>query len=232
MKYTKHLLAAGLLISLSTMTAQAALLSRGGGTMFYDTVEDVTWVTDAHLFKTQAASDPSLISTIIANVGTVLYGNEPHVLTTNDFYTDFDNNVFVMSWLGAQAYVENLNYGGVSDWRLPMVSTLNWVPVTGEFASIFNPDNEREPGVSFLNMYGFGGPGTWVTGTYDQESFWVVDTMLYQYTRTVDHGFQLAGGVWAVRDGDVAAVPVPAAAWLFGSALFGFVGLKQRNRIA
>jgi hypothetical protein len=37
---------------------------------------------------------------------------------------------------------------------------------------------------------------------------------------------------WAVRSGDVGAstVPVPAAAWLFGSGLIGLVGLARRRR--
>lgn len=37
--------------------------------------------------------------------------------------------------------------------------------------------------------------------------------------------------VWAVRDGDVgtAVVPVPAAAWLFGSGLIGLFGLSRRK---
>ncbi len=34
---------------------------------------------------------------------------------------------------------------------------------------------------------------------------------------------------WAVRDGDVAAVPVPAAFWLFGSGLIGLLGFKRRK---
>ena len=33
---------------------------------------------------------------------------------------------------------------------------------------------------------------------------------------------------WAVRDGDVGAVPVPAAVWLFGSAL-GLMGAIRRE---
>jgi len=35
--------------------------------------------------------------------------------------------------------------------------------------------------------------------------------------------------VWAVRDGDVAAVPLPGAAWLFGSALMGVLYAKRRD---
>ncbi len=35
--------------------------------------------------------------------------------------------------------------------------------------------------------------------------------------------------VWAVRSGDVSAVPVPAAVWLFGSGLIGLLGLARRK---
>ena len=37
--------------------------------------------------------------------------------------------------------------------------------------------------------------------------------------------------VWAVRDGDVSAVPVPAAVWLFGSGLLGIVGIAKRKKV-
>ncbi len=51
-------------------------------------------------------------------------------------------------------------------------------------------------------------------------------------------GAQVAGDktrslfAWAVHSGDVGAtsvVPVPAAAWLFGSALLGMIGLKRKR---
>lgn len=35
---------------------------------------------------------------------------------------------------------------------------------------------------------------------------------------------------WAVRDGDVAAVTVPAAAWVFGSGMIGLLGLARRRK--
>ena len=35
---------------------------------------------------------------------------------------------------------------------------------------------------------------------------------------------------WAVQSGDVSAVPVPAAVWLFGSGLIGLVGFARRKK--
>ncbi len=39
------------------------------------------------------------------------------------------------------------------------------------------------------------------------------------------------GYAWAVRPGDVAAVPVPAAVWLFGSGLAGLIGFARRKKV-
>ena len=35
----------------------------------------------------------------------------------------------------------------------------------------------------------------------------------------------------AIAIGDIAAVPLPAAFWLFGSALIGFIGISRRTRV-
>lgn len=35
---------------------------------------------------------------------------------------------------------------------------------------------------------------------------------------------------WVVRDGDISAVPVPAAVWLFGSGLLGLIGIATRKK--
>jgi hypothetical protein len=49
-------------------------------------------------------------------------------------------------------------------------------------------------------------------------------------------GIQLAGDknvpfvAWAVHSGDVSAVPVPAAVWLFGSGLLGLIGIGRRKK--
>jgi len=46
-------------------------------------------------------------------------------------------------------------------------------------------------------------------------------------------GFDISGGQFqfGAVGGDIAAVPVPAAFWLFGSALIGFIGISRRTRV-
>ena len=55
----------------------------------------------------------------------------------------------------------------------------------------------------------------------------------------------LSSGNWSIKDindkykglsggelwGSVSAVPVPAAVWLFGTALFGFIGMSRRTKV-
>jgi hypothetical protein len=50
----------------------------------------------------------------------------------------------------------------------------------------------------------------------------------YQYNSNKSDGYY----TWAVHSGDVGAsvVPIPAAAWLFGSGLVGLAGFGRRNR--
>ena len=103
-----------------TTTAQAALVARGTD-MVYDTVNNITWAADANLFKTQAASNPNLVSQIIAANGGVIhdtpndYDNGTYTLTT----ADFNPSNGTMTWWGAQAWANNLSLGGYTDWTLP-----------------------------------------------------------------------------------------------------------------
>lgn len=126
MKYPKYLLAFGLLLSLNSSIALATLIDRGNG-MIYDTELNLTWLSDANYFKTQAASDPNLVNTIIANIGSVpdLYAGT-HTLTASDFNASTGG----MTWWGAKAWVKNLKYAGYSDWRLPQMINL---PASGPY---------------------------------------------------------------------------------------------------
>ena len=53
-------------------------------------------------------------------------------------------------------------------------------------------------------------------------------------TRNGDQGYNVKYDqfyAWAVHAGDVAAVPLPSAVWLFLSGMIGFMGLKRRSSI-
>ena len=46
-------------------------------------------------------------------------------------------------------------------------------------------------------------------------------------------GYSIQQGNWLVRPiNDIPAVPLPAAAWLFGTALIGFIGMSRRRKVA
>lgn len=95
------------------------------------------------------------------------------------------------------------------------------------------------------------GAGSFNTGPFvslktDDALYWV-GTEYYDYPNTptawnfyFGSGYQSASWIhglyrsaWAVHDGDVgtqAAVPIPAAVWLFGSGLLGLIGISRRNK--
>ena len=228
-----------------TGSSQAALNARAGG-MVYDDVSNLTWSADANLFKAQADSNLNLVSGIIATNGGVIYDTPnaymgytgTHNLTIADFYTDTGQ----MSWYGAQAWVNSLTLGGVSGWNLPTTYTaknsyydniqvayngqlpylLNQLMVQGEW-SIF-----REKNTNYDLFTNIGYPATWSSTEYHPvpEYAWLFHSL--------DGGFRYNGkgvlySAWAVHSGDVAAVSVPGAAWLFGSGLIGLVSFNRKK---
>ncbi|WFP48570.1 DUF1566 domain-containing protein [Methylomonas sp. EFPC3] len=243
-------LTAILLLTLSA-TGQAALLSRAGGTMIYDSDRNITWVADANLFQTQAAANPNLVNEIIANVGTINdtpnTGNTPansghYNLAAGDFNADTGQ----LSWYGAMAWAQNLDYGGYSDWRLPTASAKK---VQSEMGHLFFGELGGELGQPldavhnanydlFSNVQ-VGGSGYWSSGEMPKNPAWAETFSLYEgidsYQPKGDEYFysQTIFNAWAVRDGDVAdasPVPLPGAVWLFGGALLGVGGLRRFER--
>jgi len=203
---------------LLTANAKASLIDRGNG-LIYDTDLDITWLADANYAMTTGYDDDGQ-----------------------------------MNWQQSLDWVSQLTYGGFSDWRLPTTmqpdlscsnqtigvdSTLssNSYNCTGSEmghlfynelgavanASIFNSD---DPAMEFFSNFQLQRYWTSTEYAIDPTNAWL---------------FGLANGsqgiylknydffAMAVHDGDIGAVPVPGAVWLFGSGLLSLVSFARKK---
>ena len=199
------------LFTFITASANAALVSRLSGAAAYDDVLDITWLTDADLSG--------------ANT--------------------WDNQ---LTWV---AGLNTANHLGFDDWRLASMSVAAGLP-TGTTTSVVDCSTAteaacRDSELGYMYWQNMGGTGDDKRGTQTVDGVLLTDVQsVYESGTEFDSsdvwlfnysvGFQnnLSKGInfygWAVRAGDVGAVPVPAAVWLFGSGLIGLVGLARRKR--
>ncbi len=194
-------------------SSHAALYDRGNG-LIYDDVLDITWMQDANYAQTTGY--------------------------------DADGR---MTWADANTWADQLSYGGFDDWRLASAGNApasGYNVTTGELGHMFYNNLGYTAGTSISGNVSFT-DATLGGGT---ESFLNVQSWFYWYGEEyvpntfnfLAWAFSTGDGSqdyltknfsyysWAVRAGDVSSVPVPAAAWLFGTALLGLVGVKRRHR--
>ena len=228
-----------------SLNAFAALYDRGNG-LIYDDVLDITWLQDINYSKTSGH--------------------------------DVDG---LMIWQDAKQWVDNLNYAGYNEWRLPSANLINgsdpcysfdgscdlgYNNIISEFGYMYYSNLGNSAAYSSNGTYGqnfesfnirfsSGESGELVSFFSGLPSetdpyqwgipFWLNEELESDTGRVwlffTSIGRQLtypkypnSDGLfssWAVHDGDIGAspVPLPAAAWLFGSALVG-LGLVKRSK--
>jgi hypothetical protein len=251
--------AVGLLIGATSFNANAVLTSfigAGNVGLVYSSVSDVTWTQDANLFKTMYDADNSLISQI-ASV-TPSYNDPSWGVQTIDA-GDFIISDGRMNWWGGLAftnYLNSINYGGSSQWRLPSAGAnpqFGFNQTGGELGQLYFNELNRlaYPGTNGSD-YGILGHGTagvltsgnagpftnaqtwayWLATEYAPDPFsaWDFNTIGGAQGSVIKKPGSLDGlYAWAVSPGQVAAVPVPGAVWLMGSALIGLLASKRRG---
>lgn len=224
MKTTQTLLAT-LALSAGLFAATAAnaslTVSDGGKTVFDDDL-NIYWLADANYAKTSGY--------------------------------DADGQ---MDWYQAQDWIASLNtanYLGYSDWRLPASidtgapgcdwgyngSDCGYNSTGSELAHLYYNELGN---IGYINTAGGFSPG--ISGLVNEGPFTNLQVDRYWSSQAAypsdawsfhtDLGYQSSGGKttnmlsMAVRPGQVAAVPVPAAAWLLCSGLLGLVGVARRK---
>jgi len=196
-------------------SANAALVSRLGGLAYYDTEADLTWLANA---------SPS------------------HPGSTD-----------LITWSEANNWATNLVVDGISGWRLPTTlqpdSSCSIQSTDGTESLGYNCTGS-ELGNMFYNVLGstaYNGPMFSHNANFDLFTgighgwFYWTSSEFASHTESprvlafyFDDGFQFhenkddVGYTWAVYDGDVSAVPIPAAIWLFGAGLIGLSGFARR----
>lgn len=182
----------------------ATLLSRLGGQAYYDPDANLTWLADANAAGT------------------------------------------LMSWTDANTWAAGLNVGGVTGWRLPdtLQPDTGCTDVTSGGETYGFNCTGSEMGNLFYNSLGNTAGSLSNAGPFSnvQSGWYWTATASTSFSGdawwfSMDQGYQgswsqgSTNHAWAVHSGDVGTVPIPAAAWLFGSGLFGLVGVARRKKV-
>ena len=221
--------------------AQAALISyqANGVDLVYDDVQDLTWLRDANLFKTQYDADNTVVADIIAAVPTITSGNGAHNVVAGDFDTSDGR----MSWYGAMAWAEwlgSMDYAGADDWRLFAADPscgFNFNCTNNELGSLFYGPGGLTAGQSIL-----ADPPGILDDYFDNmqsDVYWSgteyapgpLNAWLF-YADDGFQGFDVKGNQyygWAVRPGQIAAAPLPGTALLMALG-FGAMTISRRAR--
>jgi hypothetical protein len=208
--------------------SQASLTDRGGG-MIYDDVLDITWLQDANYAKTSGYDADGRMSWAEANewVSSLRYGGYndwrlPGVAPVNGSFFDYGfaydgskdegyNISNIYSELGYMFY-ENLGNNGKFDnagIEIGCTTRSYCLTNTGLFDNFVSFAYRAE------TEYSSNPDNAWILTTFSG----------YQISSEKDRLFY----AWAVRSGDIAVVPVPAAVWLMGSGLIGLIGMRKKK---
>lgn len=198
----------GVLLFFVFISADAALISRGEG-FIYDDVLDITWTQDANIN------------------GLDTWANQ-------------------VAWAAGYSQTHTV-YGTFDDWRLPTTlqpdaSCVGQTDPGGGFP--LQGFNIRCTGSEMGHLFNVDGITSSSAGLFtnvQSNSVYWSGTEYAPSTSFAWHFDFFGGGqfnsnknvtnyAWAVRDGDVAAVPLPAAVWLFGTALLGLLGMCRVRR--
>ena len=196
-------------------TSHSALVDRGNG-LIWDSTNSITWLQDANIAQSLGiSSDGKMDKSSAANFA------ESFELVLQDGVTLAD------------------------EWRLPsMADAETGISSDSEIGNLLYDDLGNTPGSPLLASY-YGDDGQFNFGFSNLPStglFWLDEEPMPGKSNLMwaESGWHSSGNsswlgyAWLVHDGDiansadVAAVPVPASAFLFGPALLGLIITRRQ----
>lgn len=210
-----------------------------GGTdyrAYYDTVLDVTWVADANLARTSGYDDDGRMGALNGSpIPWIVALNEARYLGADDWrpplVADTGPTTCDVAFTGTDC-----------GWNVDLA--------TGELAHLFystlgNSGAYDTSGVLQPCYYAIPFHCLTNTGPFSNVQtvayYWSLPPIVSGHQAPFGRNFNFGRGaqlavhrdgeyhVWAVRDGDIAVVPVPGVGWLLGGAL-GLLGARYRHR--
>ena len=200
-------------------SANAVLVSRLGGLAYYDTEADLTWLADANAAETSmnwADANAWAAGLDIDGVAgadgwrlpdTIDVGNDGYTYTNVYQGVDYGYNITTHSELSNMFYnvLGNMAYYDTSGTFQPGHGLSNTDPFSNLQSGGYWSATEYAPDTSYAWCFNMSDGGQY-------------------YCSKSSKGY-----AWAVQSGDVSAIPVPAAVWLFGSGLLGLIGFARRK---
>ncbi len=205
-------------LAVVSFSVDAGLAPRLGGLAYYDDVADLTWLADANAAGTTMNWANANAWAAGLDVAGVTGWRLPDTI-------DVDNDGATYT-----SIYQGVDYG----YNITTHSELSnmFYNVLGNLAYYDTSGNSAQPGWGLTNTGPFSNLqsyGYWSATEYAPNTF-------YAWTFYMNYGSQGYSGAkansyyaWAVQSGDVSAVPVPAAVWLFGSGLLGLIGVARRK---
>ena len=190
--------------SVITLPTHAALISVLGGQAYYDDQLDITWTADANINGLNSWDNQ-----VAWAAGLDIDGVTGWRLASMDVNGD---GVIVNCSSSSQAACKDNEYGHLNFYGAGTVF-LSGITFSGPFTNrqsfIYWSSTEFAPDSNYAHsfLFRFGGANRW--DPKDSDVF-----------------------AWAVHSGNVGAVPVPGAVWLFGSGLIGLIGIARHKKTA
>lgn len=217
---------------LFTVSANAALYDRGNG-MIYDDVLDITWLQDANYAKTTGYTSNRKgymnWSEAITWADQLVYGGfDDWRLPTANLMSpvnpcsayDGSCDVGYSNTIGELSYMYYIYLDNIGKFDTSGNKQSGFGMINDSFI-----DGDSGETLSFLNLQNFA--------YWYGEEFAADSSVAWDFHGSTGRQFYNDKSknyyAWAVRDGDVSTVPVPGAAWLFGTAMLGLATITRRK---